>query len=350
MMNFKLIKDLTEIRGISSYEYNVVNYLKNYLDQRQIPYKSDGLNSLVAYNINNKKPKIMLAAHMDEVGFLVKDIDDNGFIMMQTIGSWWSHLVAGQLMDISTQEGKVYMGVVGSLPTHGIKAEVKAKTMDIEHLYLDLGVSSKTKVLELGIRIGDMITPHTKTVKLNEDGYLLAKAFDDRIGDYIALEVLNKINKDDNLYVAFTTLEEPGLRGARTATNMIKPDLAIAIDTTLAGDTPLTNNICKLGGGVVLSMIDSNSIAPRKLIKYLENLCDQHHIPYQYAVFNGGGTDSGNIHKSFNGIINMTLSIPIRYMHTNHSIINNHDVEACIKLIKIIIKEMNFEILNSLEI
>ena len=150
------------------------------------------------------------------------------------------------------------------------------------------------------------------------------------------------------LYLANTVQEEPGLRGARTAVEWVHPDIAFAIDTTLAGDTPVNHNICALGKGVVLSMIDSNSIAPRKLVKYVEGICKKHHIDYQYAVFNKGGTDSGNIHKAFDGVLNMTLSIPIRYMHTNHSMIHTDDVEACIRLVCEIAKDMDTEVFESL--
>ena len=123
----------------------------------------------------------------------------------------------------------------------------------------------------------------------------------------------------------------------------VHPDIAFAIDTTLAGDTPANQNICSLGKGVVLSMIDSNSIAPRKLVRYVEEICRKHKIAHQYAVFNKGGTDSGNIHKAFEGILNMTLSIPIRYMHTNHSMIHMEDVEACIRLVCELVKDMSGE-------
>lgn len=340
-MSLNLLKELVRTPAIAANEYWLNQLLSDKLNKLDYQIKIDGLNSLIAYRDHlEQNPKIMIACHIDEVGFMVKDIDDQGYIFMEAVGSWWSHLVMGQLMQITNAKGERYIALVGSLPTHGIKKEIKEKTIDLASLYLDLGVSSKKQVLDLGIAIGDMITPYSEVIKLNEEGYLLGKAFDNRISVYILMEFLRKYNHKNNIYAAFTTQEEVGLRGARTTTNMISPDIALAIDTTLAGDTPLTKNICKLNGGVVLSLIDSNSIAPRKLIKYLESLCHKHHIKYQYAVFNKGGTDSGNIHKSLAGVLNMTLSIPIRYMHTNHSIIHFNDVKACIKLLKVISLEL----------
>ena len=348
-MSFKLLKELSEIPSISSNEYLICDYIKDKLNTIGYKYRVDGLNSVIAYKENNLNSlKFMIATHVDEIGFIVKSIDDSGFIKMEAVGSWWSHLVMGQLMEITTSENKRFLALVGSLPTHGIKKEVKERTIDLNDLYLDLGVSGKESVLKLGINIGDMITPYAKTQMMNEDGYVISKAFDNRISTYILMRFLEEVNNKNNIFGAFTTQEEVGLRGARTTTNMIKPDIAFAIDTTLAGDTPLTKNICKLNGGVVLSMIDSNSIAPRKLIRYLESLCEKNNIKYQYAVFNGGGTDSGNIHKSLDGILNLTLSIPIRYMHSNYSMVNLNDVEECIKLLLAINEDITLDKIEEL--
>lgn len=343
-MSFKLLKDLSEIPSVSSNEYLIGDFIKDKLNNIKFKYRTDGLNSVIAYRENYKNPlKMMIATHVDEVGFIVKSIDEKGFIKMEAVGSWWSHLVMGQLMKITTSQNKSFLALVGSLPTHGISKEVKDNTVDLNRLYLDLGVSSKESVLKLGINIGDMITPYTEAKMMNEEGYVMAKALDNRISTYILMRFLEEVNDKNNIFGAFTTQEEVGLRGARTSTNMIKPDIAFAIDTTLAGDTPMTQNICKLNGGVVLSMIDSNSIAPRKLIRYLEDLCVKNNIIYQYAVFNGGGTDSGNIHKSLNGILNLTLSVPIRYMHSNYSVVNLNDVEECIKLLLAINDDITLE-------
>ncbi len=213
-----------------------------------------------------------------------------------------------------------------------------------------MGVENRDEVLALGIAVGDMVVPWTHFEVMQNRKYVSCKAFDDRIGNYIMLEAAKRLRDEAHtpLYLANTVQEEPGLRGARTAVEWSHPDIAFAIDTTLAGDTPANQNICSLGKGVVLSMIDSNSIAPRKLVRYVEGICEKHQIAHQYAVFNKGGTDSGNIHKAFDGVLNMTLSIPIRYMHTNHSMIHTDDVEACIRLVCELVKDMSGEIFERL--
>lgn len=344
MTDWKLMEEIACASGISSCEEEVAQIIKKAYQKLDIPTSFDGLGSLIGYkDVEDKDLKIMIAAHMDEVGFMVKAITDDGFIYVQPIGSWWSHMVLGQWFTIVTKDHKKYNALMGSMATHGLPAEARNKTVNIADVYLDLGVSNKQAVLDLGIDIGDMVVPWARFERMNDPKYISCKAFDDRIGNYIMVEVARRLQgiKHEGLYLANTIQEEPGLRGARTATHVVHPDIAFAIDTTLAGDTPMNQNICKLGGGVVLSMIDSNSIAPRKLVNYVEQIAQAHDIKYQYAVFNKGGTDSGNIHKTYEGIINMTLSIPIRYMHTNHSIIHEDDVENCIALLCALVKDLN---------
>ena len=346
MTDWKLMEEIACAPGISSCEEEVAQIIKNAYNELNIPTSYDGLGSLVGYkDVENKALKIMIAAHMDEVGFMVKDITDEGFIHVQPIGSWWSHMVLGQWYTIITIDKKRYNALMGSMATHGLPMEARNKTVNIADVYLDLGVKDKQAVLDMGITIGDMVVPWARFERMNNPKYISCKAFDDRIGNYIMIEVARRLKgiNHEALYLANTIQEEPGLRGARTATHVVHPDIAFAIDTTLAGDTPMNRNICKLGGGVVLSMIDSNSIAPRKLVNYVEKIAKENNIKYQYAVFNKGGTDSGNIHKTYEGIVNMTLSIPIRYMHTNHSIVHEDEVENCIELLCALVKDLNLE-------
>ena len=347
MIDLEMLNNICSACGISSFEETVGNLLKDEYQKLGVPCVKDGLGSVIAsMGTEQEGPKLMVAAHMDEVGFMVKEIDSRGFVKLQTIGSWWSHMVLGQWYTIVTGDGRKYSALMGSMATHGLPAEKRSKTVDINDIYLDLGVASRQEVLNLGIAVGDMVTPQAHFEVMNNPAYVACKAFDDRIGNYIMLEAAKRLGdkKHGPLYLANTVQEEPGLRGARTATEMVHPDIAFAIDTTLAGDTPMNHNICSLGGGVVLSMIDSNSIAPRGLVRYVESVCERQGIPYQYAVFNKGGTDSGNIHKAFEGVLNMTLSIPIRYMHTNHSVIHTDDVESCIRLICALAEDMDEEV------
>ncbi len=351
MINLVKLERICGAPGISSFEQEIGRILEEEYTSLGFACEKDRLGSVVADKCKDQPgPKMMVAAHMDEVGFMVEEIDENGFLKVRPIGSWWSHLILGQWYTVVTKDNRQYPALMGSMATHGLPAEIKNKTVKMEDAYLDLGAGSQEEVCSLGVAVGDMVSPWTHFEVMQNPKYVSCKAFDDRIGNYIMLEAAKELRGETHtpLYLANTVQEEPGLRGARTAVEWVHPDIAFAIDTTLAGDTPVNHNICALGKGVVLSMIDSNSIAPRKLVKYVEGICKKHHIDYQYAVFNKGGTDSGNIHKAFDGVLNMTLSIPIRYMHTNHSMIHTDDVEACIRLVCEIAKDMDTEVFESL--
>ena len=351
MINLVKLERICGAPGISSFEQEIGRILEEEYTSLGFACEKDRLGSVVADKCKDQPgPKMMVAAHMDEVGFMVEEIDENGFLKVRPIGSWWSHLILGQWYTVVTKDNRQYPALMGSMATHGLPAEIKNKTVKMEDAYLDLGAGSQEEVRSLGVAVGDMVSPWTHFEVMQNPKYVSCKAFDDRIGNYIMLEAAKELRGETHtpLYLANTVQEEPGLRGARTAVEWVHPDIEFAIDTTLAGDTPANHNICALGKGVVLSMIDSNSIAPRKLVKYVEGICKKHHIDYQYAVFNKGGTDSGNIHKAFDGVLNMTLSIPIRYMHTNHSMIHTDDVEACIRLVCEIAKDMDAEVFESL--
>lgn len=342
-MDIDLLNKLSSCNGISSFETEVSNIIESELESSM----SDGIGSVIVSDESRTGLKLMFASHMDEVGFIVENVEGN-FLKLRMIGSLWTHLVIGQLYTLTNCKGEEFLGVVSSPSSHAMDPNKKKFTIPNDKIYLDLGMSYD-EIIKNNIGIGDMVTPYSKFEVIGNGKYLLNKAFDDRVACYIGLEILKKkINRNCDLSWAFTVQEEPGLRGARTTTNMIKPDVAFAIDTTLAGDTPFDKNIVKLGGGVALSFIDSNTLAHRGLMRWVEDICKKNNIRYQYAVFNRGGTDSGNIHKSINGIINMTISIPIRYMHTNHSIIHQDDIVECIKLVEAIIGNMNINEYNKI--
>lgn len=344
MINLDILKELSEAKGISSCEESVCNYIEKQMNGLVDSIKHDGLGSVMGVKCeSNDGPKVMIATHCDEVGFFVNEIDSQGFLKLIPVGSWWTHMLLGHDFVVVTKDHKEIEGFIGSAATHGMSAEKRGKTVSMNDIYLDLGVGSKEEVEALGIEIGDMVVPNTKFRQMNNPDYLAGKAFDNRVSCAIGLYVLERLKGKKHIPLSFaaTIQEEPGLRGARTATHVMHPDFAFAIDTTLAGDTPANKNCTSLGGGVVISMIDSNTVAHRGLIRYVESVCKKYEIPFQYAVFNGGGTDSGNIHKTFEGIVNMTLSIPIRYMHTNQSVIHQRDVEACVDLLVHIIQDMD---------
>ncbi|MPM97442.1 putative aminopeptidase YsdC [bioreactor metagenome] len=211
-------------------------------------------------------------------------------------------------------------------------------------MFIDMGVDSKEELEQLGIRVGDMITPRSEFEVMNNPNYLIAKAWDDRIGALIAVDVVRKlkgVKHDFDIYAVGTVQEEVGLRGAKTAAYAIKPDLAIALDVTIASDYPGGENRIKCGAGVTVELLDASHLGHRGFIQYIENICAAKKIAFQLEQLTGGGTDSGEINKSYDGIINITISIPSRYCHSHHTIIHRKDYIDTVEVIVELCKQLN---------
>lgn len=343
-MNIKEYKKLAFIPSISSYEKNVVDFLlKELKDNNFNQFYKDNIGSLVVKKPTKKDElNLMFASHIDEVGFMVEDIVGD-YLKLKPVGSLRSHLVLGQIYSLINKNKEIFHGVISSPASHGLKKDAREKTLPIDQIYLDLAIKGED-YSKYDIEVGDQVVPYSPDISLANENYFMTKAVDNRISAYVGMEIMrNDLNNKSNLWWAYTVQEEPGLRGARTTTELIKPDVAFAIDTTLAEDTIFNKGNIKLGGGVVLSYIDSNSIAHRGLMRWVEEICKNNNIKYQYAVFNKGGTDSGNIHKMLKGVVNITLSIPVRYMHSSNTIANKFDVDQTISLVRAIVEELDNE-------
>lgn len=351
-MNLDLIKNMSEAHGISGCEKEVSRVMKKYMEPLCDEIKYDNLGSIVGIRKGKNGPKIMIAGHLDEVGFMVRDIDENGFIRILPVGGWWGHVLPSQTFYITTQSGDRYHGVIGSSAPHGLSKEVKEKVIKPIDLFLDLGVENRQEVLDLGIQIGDMITPDTKFEIMNNPNYLMGKAWDDRLCAAAAVEVLDRIKNDDieaEVYAVGTVQEEVGLRGARTASNMIHPDIAIALDVTTAMDTPVDQGEIKLGKGVVLSIMDAGIIGHKGLVKEMESICKDLDLDINYDMMTVGGTDADNIHKAYDGVVCMTLSIPTRYMHSHRLIIHRKDYVQTVEAIAELCRRINWDKYRKLE-
>lgn len=351
-MNLELIKEMSEAHGISGCEKEVSRVMRKYLEPVCDEITYDNLGSIVGFQKGNEDgPKVMICGHMDEVGFMVREIDENGYIRMLPVGGWWGHVLPSQTLYVTTHEGKRIHGVVGSSAPHGLAKEVKEKVIAPKDLFLDLGVEDRQEVYDLGIQIGDMITPDTKFEVMNNPNYLMGKAWDDRLCAALAVDVLMRIqndNHDANVYAVGTVQEEVGLRGARTAANFIHPDVAIALDVTTAMDTPVDKGDIKLGGGVVLSVMDAGIIGHKALLHEMENICEDLNLDVNYDMMTVGGTDADNIHKAFDGIICMTLSIPTRYMHSHRLMIHRKDYVQTVEAIAEFCRRVDWKMLKKM--
>lgn len=345
-MNLQMIQQLSEAHGISGCEKEVSRIMKKYMEPLCDEITYDHLGSIIGLKKGRRGPKIMIAGHMDEVGFMVREIDENGFIKMLPVGGWWGHVLPSQTLYVTTSTGQRYHGVVGSSAPHGLAKEVKEKVIKPIDLFSDLGVENRQEVLDLGIQIGDMITPDTKFEVMNNPNYLMGKAWDDRLCAAAAIEVLERLQNDDieaDVYAVGTVQEEVGLRGARTATNMIHPDVAIALDVTTAMDTPVDQGEMKLGQGVVLSIMDAGIIGHKALLKEMESICHDLDLDIHYDMMTVGGTDADNIHKAYDGVVCMTLSIPTRYMHSHRLIIHRKDYVQTVEAIAELCRRLDWK-------
>ncbi|MBU1144295.1 MAG: M42 family metallopeptidase [Firmicutes bacterium] len=339
-----LLKELTMLNGIPANEKNVRKYIeKACKDICEISY--DNLGSIIMKKIGNKTgPKIMVAGHMDEVGFIVSEITKEGYIKFIPAGGWWGHVVLSQQFNISTKSGKEIRGVVGSKPPHILEAEERKKVVELKDMYMDIGVASKDEALKEGIQIGDMITPFIESMALSNPKYLLAKAFDNRIGIALAIEVLKNIQNEEhqNIYYGVGTVqEEVGTRGAGTAAYKIEPDIGIALDVTIAFDFPGGSNETQLGKGPCLMIYDSSMVGHVALREYTEQLCKELNIPYQLSFLSHGGTDAGKMHVTKTGCPSIAICLPCRYLHSHTSIIHEDDYENAVKIVTELVKRLD---------
>lgn len=348
--------NLSQINGIPAHEENVVNYIKkSFKGTSGLKFERDGLGSLaiIKKGTNPDGPIISFTSHMDEVGFMITKIDKTGFIRFTPIGGWWGHVVLGKLLTITTQSNQEYIGVVGSKAPHVLNEKERISVMNIKDMHLDIGATSDEEVNKMGISVGDMITPTNETAYEVANDRIIAKAHDDRVAVAVGIEVIRKLLKTKHeatiIFVA-SVQEEVGLRGARTSSYKWTPDIGFAIDVTIANDTPgMEPRDTVLGSGVALSLFDRSVIANKSLVKHMEQLAKKNEIPYTFDSLTGGGTDSGAIHLTKEGVINMTLSIPSRYIHSHNSMIDLKDVQATVNIIFDFIKEFKSSDLENMK-
>jgi len=350
--NLQMMADFCNVDGPSGAEKEATRVMKSYLEGYADEIQYDNLGSIIGVKKGKGNgPKLMLAGHIDEIGFVVHKIEDTGFLRLAPLGGWWGHVMLAHPLTITTRDGKKYTGMIGAAAPHGLPPEARAKVMEIKDMYVDLGVKNKAEVEEMGIRPGDYVTPQSKFEVLNNPNYLMAKAWDNRVGALLATEVVRNLKGIDHacdVYAVGSVQEEVGLRGAKTSAYKIKPDVAIALDVTIASDYPGGENKTKMGVGVTLGIQDSSVLGHRGLIALMEDLCKELDLPFQYDLLMAGGTDSGEIHKSYDGVVTMTISIPARYIHSHRGLIHRKDYCDTVTLLTEFAKRLDQPMLDAL--
>ncbi len=340
----KLLYELTMLNAIPANERRVRKYFESYAAGKA-ELSHDNLGSVIATKVGDPDgPKIMVAGHMDEIGFIVSEIGKDGYVKFIPAGGWWGHVVLGQQFQITTREDRVVVGVTGSKPPHILKDEEKTKVVELKDMYLDLGVPSREAVEALGVKIGDMITPLIASRDLNDPKFILAKALDNRIGVALALEVLDNLQHErhPNVYYGVGTVqEEVGTRGAGTSSYRIGPDIGIALDVTIAHDYPGGTKETELGKGPCLMIYDSSMVGHVGLREYAIRLCEELAIPYQLSYLRQGSTDAGKMHITQTGCPAIAICLASRYIHSHTSIIHSDDYENAVKLVTELVKRLD---------
>ena len=334
----EILRELADAFGPSGSEAEVREILRKRLVAKA-EISLDNLGSIIAVkNGKSLQPKILLAAHLDEVGLMVRGIFGCGYLKVVPLGSWWPPTLIGQRVVIRSKGGDRY-GVIGAKPPHFLSKEAKKEQLQISDLYVDLGVGSLAEVAALGIEVGDPIVPAVRAEYINNGSNLIGKAFDDRVGCAAIIQILNELGSEhpNQVIGAGTVQEENGLKGARTVAAMTSPDLAIVVEGPPADDFPDNSGIVqgRLGGGPQIRWLDPSMIANRALVKLAIEQAKAMGIPYQVTVREGGGTDGGEIQlQGMGGVPTVVIGVPVRNAHSPQGIVSISDLEATVRLIK----------------
>ncbi|MCD8500750.1 MAG: M42 family metallopeptidase [Bacillaceae bacterium] len=350
----QLFKILTELQGAPGFEHRIRTFMKSELEKYTDEIIQDRLGSI--FGVKRGKdtgPKVMVAGHMDEVGFMVTSISEKGLVNIQPLGGWWSQVLLAQRMQIMTDRGPV-IGVIGSIPPHLLDDSKRNKPMEIKNMFLDIGADDRDDAINIGIKPGQQIVPICPFTPMANPKKILAKAWDNRYGCGLAIELLKELKDEslpNTLYSGATVQEEVGLRGAQTAANMIQPDIFYALDASPANDaTGDKDSFGHLGKGALLRIFDRTMVTHRGIRDFILDTAETNKIPYQYFI-SQGGTDAGRIHTSGNGVPSAVIGLCSRYIHTSGSIIHIDDYAAAkeliIKLVKTTDKTVVETILNN---
>ncbi|MHA1584581.1 MAG: M42 family metallopeptidase [Promethearchaeota archaeon] len=359
-LNLKFLKELTDAFGPSGHEWEVQSIVKGVGSPYAEKILTDRTGSLI-FQHGSSGPKIMLAGHIDEIGYVVRSIDKSGFLQLSNLGGVNPAYHLGQEIIIRPfNGGEKIIGIIQKRA--GGPREDMMKVAPLDKLLVDIGCNSVEEVKALGIKVGDPAVPYSEFRTMSriwknkdEDGNLkekfvdiaVAKAFDDRIGVFIALEVLRRISEQkiehpNTIFCASTPQEEVGCRGAKTAAQLIQPDIGFSLDVNISGDIPGMQGIDqKMGGGVVISALDNSLIPNPRLRRFIIDVAEKTKIPWQMGFLNRGGTDAGVMHLTGIGAPSMFFGVATRYVHTHHSMLDLADVENTIKLLIEIIKRLD---------
>ncbi|HUU77556.1 MAG TPA: M42 family metallopeptidase [candidate division Zixibacteria bacterium] len=356
--------------GPSGFELEVAKMVKEYVSQFADEVNQDKTGSLI-FKKGTKGPKIMLAGHIDEIGFIVSGINNEGFLSFKQLGGWWDQVLLGHRVIIKVRDGTKIKGLICSKPPHVLKPEDRTKVLVKDDMFIDVGCKSKKELEYLGIKIGDPIIPdatfelvkrkqfitdeESKETTEKEVTLAIGKAFDDRIGMFIISEVFRKLKEEkiahpNQLFGVATTQEEVGLRGARTSAQIIQPDVGFALEVDISSDIPgFSKNMTtsEMSKGPSILTADSSMIPNPQLKHFIIDVAKEKGIDLQLSMLFGGGTDAGVMHITGAGCPSICIGIPTRHIHSHYGILDLEDVEKAINLLVEVVKRLDQETVDS---
>ncbi|MBL8165659.1 MAG: M42 family metallopeptidase [Anaerolineae bacterium] len=345
-----ILQELSEAVGVSGKEDAVRKVILPAIKDHVQDIRIDALGSVTALKPGRKRkgPRVMLSAHMDEVGFMVTGFDGDGSIRFTAIGGVDERILPGLRVKVGDS---AIPGVIIWTPIHRNRDQ---NTVALKNLRIDIGAGSKDEV-NGKVKAGDRIAFDSTFMSIGET-MLRGKAFDDRVGCSLLVDVLQGGPYPVDVLAAFTVQEEIGLRGARVAAQTMQPDVALALEGTTANDIPNplaeaddeaeNNPACRLGAGPTLTVMDRSLIVNPRLLNFLRQTAERHGIPYQLKTQLGGGTDAGSIHTSGVGVMSGVISVPCRYIHSPHAYLNRDDYANTLKLLQAFLRDLTWDVLK----
>ncbi len=347
----KFLGELSESFGPSGFERETAAMLKRNVSAYADEVTHDRLGSLICRKEgSSRSPRILLAGHMDEVGFVITGIDrETGFLSFGPLGGWFDQVLLGHRVRIRTSAGDV-PGVIASKPPHLLGEEEREKVVKLNRMYIDVGATSGDMVREqFGVKIGDPVSPSAPFYTTMNGRVAVGKAFDDRVGTFVGVEVLRRLKEGtiahpNTVYLACTVQEEVGLRGAQTVANIVQPDVAIVLEVDIAGDVPgikADEAPARMGGGTSVLTYDASMIPNQPLKQFVIKTAEDEGLRYQLSTVGRGGTDGGKFHLAGPGCPTIVLSVPARHIHSHSSSVDLEDVDTTVRLVLSVLKKLD---------
>ncbi len=339
-INFKLLKQICEIPGAPGYEKPIRDLVLREAKGLGDKVSIDNMGNVTVFRKGKKNKKVMVAAHMDEISFIVTHIDDKGFVRFHTLGGFDAKTLTAQRVIVHGK--KDLIGVMGSKPIHVMTPEERTKMPNTTDYFIDLGMSKKE--VEKYISVGNVITRERDLIEMGD--CVNGKSIDNRVSVFILIEVLREIKKlPFDLYAVFSVQEEVGLRGVQAAALEINPDFGFGLDTTIAFDVPGAREhemITRLGHGAAIKIMDSQTICDYRMVDFMKKTADKHKIKWQLEILPAGGTDTAGIQRyNSGGAIAGAVSIPTRHIHQSIEMADKGDIRASIDLLRRSIEDLD---------